>query len=124
MITSPNAAAIPTVPSAPPRVASVTIAPQPANTSANAANPSAAQRRASDGRIELRRRHQLVGVLARQARRFDLSGDSRGVVQDALDRRPDLSVAGERQQRERRARIAVLRLSDRAAVDEQHAAVL
>src|SRR5256714_3522620 len=50
MITSPNARATPTVPSAPREWASATIAPQPANTSANAAIPSASARRARFGR--------------------------------------------------------------------------
>src|SRR6476659_5614130 len=49
MITRPNAAAIPVAPSEPPRSESSTIAPHPANTSANVASPSARQRRASDG---------------------------------------------------------------------------
>src|SRR4051812_5882707 len=50
MITRPNASDTPTDPSVPLWVAFVTIAPQPANTSANAARPSAAARRASAGR--------------------------------------------------------------------------
>ena len=51
MMISPKTMPIPTVPSAPPYSASVTIAPQPANTSAKAASPSAPARRAieSDG---------------------------------------------------------------------------
>src|SRR6478672_3459022 len=48
MITSPKVAATPTAPSGSPRSASTTIAPQPANTSANVANASTAQRRPSE----------------------------------------------------------------------------
>src|ERR687894_1221277 len=47
MITRPNTSATPTVPSPASKRASATIAPQPANTSAKAASPSAAVRRHS-----------------------------------------------------------------------------
>src|SRR3954466_11927928 len=50
MMTSPKTSATPTVPSAPWYCASDTTAPQPANTRANVARPSAAGRRASPGR--------------------------------------------------------------------------
>src|ERR1044071_9141465 len=48
MITSPNATAIPFGP-IPPRSVLATIAPHPANTSANVADASARQRRPSEG---------------------------------------------------------------------------
>src|SRR3954451_6015710 len=50
MITRPKTRAIPITPSAPPYSASATIAPQPANTSAKAAIPSARARRPRSGR--------------------------------------------------------------------------
>src|SRR5262245_24428653 len=53
MITSPNAAAIPTAPSDPPRSEFTTIAPQPAKTSANVPNASARHRRPRSLRTEL-----------------------------------------------------------------------
>src|SRR5437764_810665 len=55
MITSPKTRLTPTDPRAPPWVASVTTAPQPANTSANAAIPSAVERRSNPGRSGIHR---------------------------------------------------------------------
>src|SRR5919112_1251243 len=53
MMISPKTRLTPTDPSAPSRAASVTIAPQPANTSANAARLSAIARRTSPGRCSI-----------------------------------------------------------------------
>src|SRR3954471_16844415 len=50
MITRPKTSDTPTAPSAPSSFASLTIAPQPAKTSANAAIASAAARRVREGR--------------------------------------------------------------------------
>jgi hypothetical protein len=66
---------------------------------------------------------QLVGQVTRQADIADLVGDALGVVGYALDRHAQVAVAL-LEQREAAARVAVLRLPDRAAVDEEHAAVL
>src|SRR5215211_1114119 len=78
MITRPKTRAIPTTPNAPPYSASATIAPQPANTSAKAAIPSARARRPRSGRgtVSLRWR-DLVD------QRADPPGD---LVTDTADR--------------------------------------
>jgi hypothetical protein len=56
-------------------------------------------------------------------RRPELASDGAGVVFDALDRHRHVGVAL-RKDGEACPRVAVLRLSDRPAVDEEHAAVL
>src|SRR6266536_2957038 len=71
----------------------------------------------------LGREHELVGELARQAGGGDLAGHGGGVVLDPLDAHAD-PAALRLQHGERAARVAVLRLAHRPAVDEQHAAVL
>ena len=68
-------------------------------------------------------RQELVGELAWQPCLADLSGYRIGVVLDALDTHGHAPDA-RRQDGERAARVAVLGLTDRAAVDEQHPAVL
>src|SRR3954464_3669624 len=121
----PNPGLTPTEPRAPSYFWFVTIAPQPANTSAKAARASAPARRHS-GRVRstdllLCRGHQLVGELARPADGRHLSGHRLRVVLDALDRDPDTPVRL-LQHGKRPARVAVLRLAHRPAVHEAHAA--
>src|SRR5256885_16734993 len=101
------------------------IAPQPAKTSANAASASAVARRRRAGRLSASSRggDKLLAVFARKACGGDLARDGARVVVGALDRHPHLA-RDDLEQRERGARIAVLRLPDRAAVDEQHSPVL
>src|SRR5688572_18023532 len=130
MMIRPNTRPTPTAPSAPSYCASATMAPQPAKTSANAANASAADRRQrlmpllTSARSAWRscREQQLLGELARQAGLAHLRRHGVGVVPDALDRDLELARAAV-QDGEGAARVAVLGLADRAAVDEQHAAV-
>ena len=79
--------------------------------------------RASDPRLRLMPRRRVSRRTRRAARRGDLACHRLGVVGHALDRRGDVSLRAGLEQRECRSRVAILRLADRAAVDEQHAAV-
>src|SRR5947209_10645005 len=64
---------------------------------------------------------QLLGVLDRQPGAPNLCRDRAGVVVGALDRHLHLLARG-MQDRASRARVTILGLAHRAAVDEQHAA--
>jgi hypothetical protein len=70
-----------------------------------------------------RRDQELLGELVREPGGAHVCGDRFGVVGETLDRHVD-GVTGRSENRERAARVAVLRLADRAAVDEQDTAVL
>jgi hypothetical protein len=106
-------------PSFPPETPLITMAPVPSKTRQKTPSSSAARRRARSGRPVIRRCRcdQLGGELARQADRLDLADDGSGVVGHPLDRCLDATV-NELEDRERRPGVAVVRLADRAAVDE------
>jgi hypothetical protein len=78
---------------------------------------------ADDDQMHLGGGDELVGELDRQPGGRDRAGDGLGVLGDALDRDVDAGGRGG-EDRERAAWVAVLGLADRAAVDEQHAAVV
>src|SRR6478672_4859501 len=109
--------------------------PDPITSAARNAEPkSSASRRRGRGGLRRspigskatrrsRREHQLVGELARQPDFAHLQRDGLRVVADTLDPRLD-AITRRAEHGERASRIAVLGLADRAAVDEQHAAIL